>query len=289
MKQPFRMLLATDYSSYAKSAEKYAVELAKKGHILGIIHVFNPPLEGALASFEPEDPNAYEMENLQEHYYNLLKESGIKPGSLNCKCIVNDGINISECIVEAAEDFEADFIIMGTHGAGKLNEVLMGSHTWDATRISNIPILAIPDKTGFRMPENIAFITACDEGEIPALQLITVMAKQFESDLTILHFSESSDAINKVEQAFDLKLRSMIHYPGLKIEKIEYVPKIDNLQKYCKKQKIDWIVISPEKLAAWNKVFKPEDGTSHLMDSGTHTPILIVPDYRYLTSKLNPA
>ena len=52
----------------------------------------------------------------------------------------------SEEIVNIANNWEADFIVMGTQGKTGLKRLLMGSTAENTLRLSNIPILIVPSK-----------------------------------------------------------------------------------------------------------------------------------------------
>ena len=49
-------------------------------------------------------------------------------------------------IVEAAVEWDADLIVMGTHGRGRVASFLMGSTAQEVIREARCPVLAVPDR-----------------------------------------------------------------------------------------------------------------------------------------------
>ena len=53
----------------------------------------------------------------------------------------------SQGIVDIANEWQADLIVMGTQGKTGLKRLLMGSTAENIIRLSNMPILVVPSKT----------------------------------------------------------------------------------------------------------------------------------------------
>jgi len=53
--------------------------------------------------------------------------------------------NPADQIVELTDTLEADLIVMGTHGRGKMYDLLVGSVSDDVLRRTNRPVLFVPD------------------------------------------------------------------------------------------------------------------------------------------------
>lgn len=51
--------------------------------------------------------------------------------------------NVVDGILDAAENYDADLVLMLSHGKGVLQTTLMGSHTYKAVRRLNIPVLIV--------------------------------------------------------------------------------------------------------------------------------------------------
>lgn len=140
-----RIAVPTDYSATADVALSYAIEMAKKFNAeLALIHVLE---EGAYAGiFSPSDRTEYVLREkaqlrLQEQAHRLEMEHGIKVSQQ-----VRSG-RIYDQIIEAANDAEADIIIMGTHGVSGWAEFFAGSNAFRVVTQSACPVLTIQGHT----------------------------------------------------------------------------------------------------------------------------------------------
>jgi nucleotide-binding universal stress UspA family protein len=146
-----RIAVPTDYSAAADVALEYAIEMAKKFNSdIALIHVLE---EGAYAGiFAPSDKTEYVMREkaqmrLQDEAHRLEKEHGIRVSQQ-----VRSG-RIYDQIIEAANDAEADLIIMGTHGVSGWAEFFVGSNAFRVVTQSACPVLSIQGhakKSGFK-------------------------------------------------------------------------------------------------------------------------------------------
>lgn len=136
-----RIAVPTDYSAAADVALAYAIEMAKKFNSdIALIHVLE---EGAYAGiFSPSDKTEYVLREkaqlrLQDEAHRLEKEHGISVSQQ-----VRSG-RIYDQIIEAANDAEADMIVMGTHGVSGWAEFFAGSNAFRVVTQSACPVLSI--------------------------------------------------------------------------------------------------------------------------------------------------
>lgn len=125
-KEIHRILVAIDNSNYAPLVMQEAAKLATRlGSDVTVLTVVNVPgmfaSEGEIdsAKIEEDEQQLTRLHNdLIEKYFNhksILIESKILHG------------NPGEKVCEYAESMNADLVIVGTHGRGRLATVLMGS------------------------------------------------------------------------------------------------------------------------------------------------------------------
>jgi len=90
--------------------------------------------------------NTFEMiEGLRSESENFLNASVKHLKDDNIKTAVLDG-DTSDAILEFANEWEADLIVMGTHSRSGLANLLMGSNAVDVVKHSKIPLLIVPTK-----------------------------------------------------------------------------------------------------------------------------------------------
>ncbi len=137
MRIPRRIIVPTDLSEFSLEALRYAEEVARlfNGEIL-VLHVIDPK-ENAGSSVEEAEFEA------RKAVIHLLMEHGIVPRSLRLEICCGSAI---EEILKTVSRFQADLVIMSTHGRTGLRHVLMGSIAEHVVRLSPVPVLTVkPD------------------------------------------------------------------------------------------------------------------------------------------------
>jgi nucleotide-binding universal stress UspA family protein len=94
-----------------------------------------------------------------------------------------------EAILQTADAIHADLIVMGTHGRGGVNRLLIGSVTEEVLRMACIPVLAV--RTGLSSVAIPARHVLCPMNNSPearrALDLATLIAGCFGASVMVLH------------------------------------------------------------------------------------------------------
>jgi nucleotide-binding universal stress UspA family protein len=133
------ILCPIDFDDNAIEALEYARNLAKEsGATLYIMHVVPAPPASAgfpLEAYAPisEGPSRLELlEIAREHVgaqarYELVNRSG----------------KAAETIIRAAEEFDADLIVMATHGRTGIPRLFLGSVAEEVVRGSKRPVLTL--------------------------------------------------------------------------------------------------------------------------------------------------
>lgn len=120
-------------------------------------------------------------------------------------------------ILECAERLPADLIVMGTHGAGGFQHLLLGSVTEKVLRRASCPVLTVPPRAHVtsRLPfKHLLCAVDFSESSLNALQFAFSLAQESDAALTILHTLEwpweepPAPAFDQlpVEQAFSLAM-----------------------------------------------------------------------------------
>ena len=136
-----RILVAVDESAFAARAADVGFELARSlGVELALIHVVDPSLVAAPESGIP----AGELVALaQQDGKRLLAAFGqraaLQPAPLE---FIHVGKPAAE-IVKAAKDWPADLIVIGSHGRGGVQRLLLGSVAEAVMRHAACPVLVV--------------------------------------------------------------------------------------------------------------------------------------------------
>ncbi len=149
-------------------------------------------------------------------------------------------------ILKAAK--EVDIVIMGTHGASGLQEILMGSIASEVMTESKTPVLAIPKGASIGDIRKIALGTDYQHLEATKnLQVLRYLAEQFEAQLEIIHVHPKPSSLVEQEAINALKIddffSSLKHNFRFKMmDKVE-----DGLFAFVSEEKIDLLAVMPKK------------------------------------------
>jgi nucleotide-binding universal stress UspA family protein len=137
-----KILIAVDESAFAARAADVGFELARSlGAQVALIHAVDP----SVVAYAPEGGvPASELVNLaQQDGRRLLaafaQRASLQPAPLE---FIHVGKSASE-IVKAAKDWPADLIVIGSHGRGGVNRLLLGSVAEAVMRHAACPVLIV--------------------------------------------------------------------------------------------------------------------------------------------------
>ena len=139
-----KILHPTDFSECATEAQAVAVDLARKlaAELVLVQVLVEAPLysEGFISRRQVQtvyDAQRKWTEETLEACAEQLRQSGIKTSWR-----VQAGAPHEE-IVRTAEEEHADMIVMGTHGRGGLNRMVLGSVAERVIRLARCPVLTV--------------------------------------------------------------------------------------------------------------------------------------------------
>lgn len=149
--QIHKILIAVEDSQYSERATSYGIELAKKlGAEIGLLHVNELPVATPYTA-DPllnEQPVMMpEMMLAQEDASKkLLNKIADSIGAENTLYTFHKVGNPKTEILNVAEEWDADMIILGTHGRTGLDHFISGSVAEKVVRKAKCPVLIIPNK-----------------------------------------------------------------------------------------------------------------------------------------------
>jgi nucleotide-binding universal stress UspA family protein len=138
------VLVAVDFSVYARQAVRQAVRLAP-GATLHLLHVFHVPFSGFLVGRDSLDAvRRQHAERLNaEIEAELAVLAGLAPaGGPPFETIVREG-DVQTAIRQEAERLAADLLVVGTHGRAGVSRALLGSVAEDMLRWPPTDVLAV--------------------------------------------------------------------------------------------------------------------------------------------------
>lgn len=184
------VLTPIDFSESSLNAFESALAIAEKNNAsFTIIHVQDNTFESDLSS---SSINHKIADNFGDVLNALADAAHSKLGKAP-RLILGEG-PISASIVNAANKYACDLIVMGTHGASGFRELFIGTNTYKVIKYATCPVLIIPTKKKYRQFNNIIFPLKPLPGALKKYDLVRCMLhEKDESYLQILCLSSTKN------------------------------------------------------------------------------------------------
>ena len=242
------ILLPTDFSDSAENALKYALYLAKKtGATLTLLNVTYP-----------SPGNSTMHRNIRDILKNDSKKALIELESKIKIDPANEGVKVKTVskygtlnvqIQAVVQDLDIDLIVMGTHGATGLKELIFGSNTATVIEeVTDCPVLAVPYKAPLHELNKIVFATTYSFNNIEVLKELSAMADILGATIQILHVRTPKDSTKEaIVEEFKQKLKTEIPQGNFAFHEIEHEDVVEGLQQYVTAEKIDLLAMGTRK------------------------------------------
>jgi nucleotide-binding universal stress UspA family protein len=185
-----RILCPVDFSDLSKAALHYAATLAKcSGARLTVLYAdhFEPPpyfIEGGLEALKAQYREAERY--ARKHLERFVK--GVLGPAEGLELLVVEGLP-ADAIRNTAAGSGSDLIVMGTHGRGGLNRLMLGSVTERVLRESRIPVLAVRGQAKEPIGRILCPVNDSDAAR-NALRTAVALARCTGAGVTALHVRE---------------------------------------------------------------------------------------------------
>jgi nucleotide-binding universal stress UspA family protein len=172
------ILIPCDFSQPAIHAFRVAVDIAGRSHgKIHLIHVVELPVlhdTVLMPVLSFEEAMLKEMTEKADEQFKKLTAKYAAGVEVSPAVVYGA---MAAMILEYIREHAIDLVVMGTHGASGLKEVLIGSNTEKIVRHSPVPVLAIRSYVNIESVKNIVFPNALDTenqeslvGRVKALQ-----------------------------------------------------------------------------------------------------------------------
>ncbi|OLL32151.1 universal stress protein UspA [Burkholderia sp. SRS-W-2-2016] len=146
-----RILVAVDGSNTSRRAFEAALDLAKtNGAVLRPFYVVeNTPMYFEAPGYDPSILRTRLVEEGQElraEFSKAMADRGVQgdPAVAEASSLGD----VSEVVLKAAAEFNADLLVMGTHGRRGFQRLILGSVAERCVRQATLPVLLIPSAAG---------------------------------------------------------------------------------------------------------------------------------------------
>ena len=194
-----KILVPTDFSANSADALKSAITIAQThGAELIVLHVYHMPF----ADEHMPPTMIKELINAQK----TRAEEEMKLFVKNNAIVLNDDVPVefktimgfaAETIIDIAHSNFVDLIITGTKGANSVDDKLFGTVTWNIIKKSEIPVMAIPEKSMEHSFKNIMIPFEGTEKDNDTITWLLSFAEKYKATVHAVHFLTDSTNYNK--------------------------------------------------------------------------------------------
>lgn len=243
------ILFPTDFSEYSRTAMHFALDLADRASArVVLLNSYELPYSDTVMTTSLID---IMRKNSEEQLAELKKElEGTYPNlDIEIRSSLNNTIR---AIKNTAKKFEVDLIVMGTKGASGLQEVLIGSNTTTVLNNSDVPVLAIPEKSSVKAIKKIVYAADFQKPEDKdRLQFLCDLAKLIDAEILVLHFQQADkmNGINRgvIEDVFGDVPHSYHVEPEQNIEQ--------GIHNFVEAKNVDMVVMMKRKYGFIERLF----------------------------------
>jgi nucleotide-binding universal stress UspA family protein len=186
-----KILVPTDFSEQAENALRVAADLARRhGSEINLLHMLELPMQlvdGATGGSKSDLPEAiFFMKLAHQKFENMMNAPFLEGISVH-ETAEFDGA--FEGIMEYTEKYHADLVVMGSHGATGLHELLIGSNTEKVVRNSKVPVLVIKRRHENFTVKNFVYATNFKEENHTSFKQAFEFAKNNQLKLNMLYIN----------------------------------------------------------------------------------------------------
>ena len=261
-----RILLPTDFSSNARRALLYLIDLIKdqkEVFEITLLHTYNlNTLDDVLISIE----DVVEKDINESMEYELsYARSLVKNNSISFKSILKKG-SLDKVVEQILKKYSFNLIVMGTKGAHNKSTNIIGTNTSKIVLNSTIPVLCVPDKNRDSQQKSTNVTVLLDDEDFECFNhdwFLNLLEKKKLANVEYLHF------YNK-EKPHLVKLAPSLQNRALSLLQTESIT--DGIQKFLNSAHQDLLVMTPKKESLWDDLISPS--VTKIMAQIAQVPIL---------------
>jgi len=272
------ILIPTDFSPTAKNAAMYAAGFAKqmKSDRVILYNAYQTPIvtDANMALVETVDINEMansSKENL-EQFRTLLRphfDNDIMVDTLSEYGVITTDIN------DICKSNNADFIIMGVTGGGRLEETLIGSFAIDIARHAEVPVIIVPPDAHFTDIHEV--MLACDFSKVvettpvePIKELLDATAAK----LIVVNIDHKSKHFTTDTPFESLLLDTLLQDYNPEYKFIDDDDFVEGINKVALETKTDLIITIPKKMGWFDSLFKKSH--TKMLAFHSHVPLMVI-------------
>jgi len=183
-----KILAPSDFSDEALQAYEFAMNIAAQsaGEVF-VLKVIDLPVSYETSFGAPvyyfDDSVLKELQAQALGDFERMRSKSSRKGAASF-CTLHGPV--TPMIRQFIDDNKIDLVVMGTKGASKWKEYLIGSNTEKIVRFSNVPVLAVRKSFELKLIKNIVFPTALQLNQVDFVNHVKALQSFFNATLHVL-------------------------------------------------------------------------------------------------------
>lgn len=270
------ILVPTDFSSTAKNAALYAIELAGQLNASKII------LYNAYQAPVVTEPTMPVMQMLDIDSLKKISAEGMKFFRASLEQTSSGNVAIEEisefavlpnAIGEVCQRIGANLVIMGITGASRIEEALIGSTAISVVKHTKVPVIIIPPHA--RCKQVARVMLACDYKKIekttPLLPIKKIL-EETKAKLYVVNISKKQSGNDVAGQ--DAVLNNMFKQFSPELHHLDDEDFMTGINDFAEAHNIDMIITIPRKHGMFDGLFKQSHTKQLAFHS--HVPLMCI-------------
>jgi nucleotide-binding universal stress UspA family protein len=272
------ILVPTDFSPTAKNAAMYAIDFAKQlkyQHIV-LYNAYQAPLT--------TDPNIALLDTVDITELKKSSKANLENFRMLLKSYCDPDITIDVLseygavtydINDVCKSNDADFIVMGVTGVGKVEQTLIGSFAIDVARRAEVPVIVVPPDATFTKIEEV--MLACDFSKVVETTPVAAIKKILDASkakLFVVNIDHKSEHFNQDTQFESLMLDTLLSGYNPDYLFIDDPDFVEGINKVALEKQVDLIITIPKKMGWFDVLFKRSH--TKMLAYHSHVPLMVV-------------
>jgi nucleotide-binding universal stress UspA family protein len=250
------ILVPTDFSPLSKVAIQYAIRIANQlNGVVTLLHVLTITQPVRVSMQDKMRDLGDDMIRFAERDLEKLARDAMKNVTTDrpLQFSVVRGSDFSTELTKETQRLKIHLVVMGTNGASGLKKAVVGSNTTSIIEMSEVPVLAVPDKAKFRGFKDIIY--ACDlQNTEKELRTLLTYASRFGSTIHLVHVESNGDRVDEIEEQLAAIVKK------LNVKNVCAVVLVDRdvegaIEQYIGVNKAELLAMFTHKVSFYEKLF----------------------------------
>ncbi len=268
-----RILVPTDFSACANAAAEMAMRLAKlSGAEVYFLHLAIDNAAPTHILGNSEGLNDSQIGLVRDNLDQMVKAAEADGIRAKYELVLGTG---QERITDYIQPYKIDFLVMGSHGATGIREMVIGSKTQYVIRNIRIPSLVVKGMPRTRKLEHIVFASDFKKDCSDSLEVVIAFSRMWQSRLHLLFINLLNHLIDEnVARLMMTKQMEDISNIDYTLNVIETNDKEFGIAQFAKEIDADIIAVPMASKTFLGRLFNPS--VAEQLINRSALPVLIV-------------